>query len=137
MTLSYFLAQNLYFLFLNRDLLHLKLYFSIIFYWPSLLLMLSSLFLWTKPQNWRNIFLKPEYRKAFQPSKAGIRKVILATNIAETGITLSDVIYVIDAGILSKYVFIYSSKLKNINCYFRKSEGDDIWRTDKLFPVAE
>jgi len=39
-----------------------------------------------------------DHKRAFQPSKGGQRKVILSTNIAETGITLNDVIYVIDSG---------------------------------------
>lgn len=39
-----------------------------------------------------------EHRKAFEPAKPGFVKVILSTNIAETGITLNDVVYVIDSG---------------------------------------
>ncbi|XP_077269687.1 ATP-dependent RNA helicase DHX30 [Temnothorax americanus] len=40
-----------------------------------------------------------EQRKIFQPTPAGVRKIILATDIAETGITVSDVVYVVDAAI--------------------------------------
>jgi len=39
-----------------------------------------------------------EHKKAFKPAKAGLRKVILSTNIAETGVTLDDVVFVIDSG---------------------------------------
>lgn len=35
---------------------------------------------------------------AFQPSIPGIRKIILATNIAETSVTISGIKYVIDPG---------------------------------------
>ena len=42
-----------------------------------------------------------EHKKAFEPSRGGLRKVILSTNIAETGITLNDVIYVVDSGEIS------------------------------------
>ena len=40
-----------------------------------------------------------EHKRAFEPSRGGQRKVILSTNIAETGVTLNDVIYVIDSGL--------------------------------------
>ena len=36
-------------------------------------------------------------RKVFQPTKAGCRKVILATNIAETSVTIPGVRYVVDS----------------------------------------
>jgi len=34
----------------------------------------------------------------FTPSPKGIRKIVLSTNIAETGVTIPDVVYVIDSG---------------------------------------
>lgn len=37
-----------------------------------------------------------EQQTIFEPAKAGIRRVILATNIAETSVTIPDVVYVID-----------------------------------------
>ena len=39
-----------------------------------------------------------EHRRAFQTPPRGKRKVVLATNIAETGVTISDVVFVIDSG---------------------------------------
>lgn len=38
-----------------------------------------------------------EQRKIFQPTPPNVRKIILATDIAETGITISDVVYVVDS----------------------------------------
>ncbi|KAL6428532.1 hypothetical protein ACFW04_007875 [Cataglyphis niger] len=38
-------------------------------------------------------------RKIFEHTSADVRKIILATDIAETGITVSDVVYVIDSAI--------------------------------------
>lgn len=39
-----------------------------------------------------------EQSRIFSPSVSGQRKIILATNIAETSITVNDVVYVIDTG---------------------------------------
>lgn len=41
-----------------------------------------------------------EQLKAFEPAPEGCRKIIVSTNIAETSVTLSGVVYVIDAGVV-------------------------------------
>ncbi|WP_062267430.1 ATP-dependent helicase HrpB [Endozoicomonas arenosclerae] len=44
-------------------------------------------------------------RKVIQPAKAGTRKIVLATNIAETSLTIEGIRIVIDAGQVRKAVF--------------------------------
>ena len=39
-----------------------------------------------------------EQRKTFEVPPPGVRKIVLATNIAETSLTISDVTMVVDAG---------------------------------------
>ncbi|KAL4228088.1 3'-5' RNA helicase ythdc2 [Mactra antiquata] len=46
-----------------------------------------------------------DQKKVFKPSPAGIRKIILATNIAETSITINDVVYVINSGKVKEKTF--------------------------------
>ena len=48
-----------------------------------------------------------DQKKIFRPAPLGVRKVILSTNIAETSITVDDIVYVIDAGKVKEVLFIY------------------------------
>ena len=50
--------------------------------------------------------------RVFQPAAKGIRKVILSTNIAETSITIDDVVYVIDSGRINvmRYISLRNKK---------------------------
>eukprot|EP00413_Alexandrium_margalefii_P029092 CAMPEP_0204553880 /NCGR_PEP_ID=MMETSP0661-20131031/27683_1 /ASSEMBLY_ACC=CAM_ASM_000606 /TAXON_ID=109239 /ORGANISM="Alexandrium margalefi, Strain AMGDE01CS-322" /LENGTH=85 /DNA_ID=CAMNT_0051560929 /DNA_START=1 /DNA_END=254 /DNA_ORIENTATION=+ len=43
--------------------------------------------------------------KIFEPTPEGARKVVLATNIAETSITIDNIVYVIDPGFCKQNTF--------------------------------
>ncbi len=59
--------------------------------------------------------LSPEMqRKAIAPSKEGERKVVLATPIAETSLTIEDVRIVIDSGLYKKLVFDTNTGLSHL-----------------------
>ncbi|ESO07888.1 hypothetical protein HELRODRAFT_75102, partial [Helobdella robusta] len=51
---------------------------------------------------------------AFNPAKYGIRKVILSTNIAETGVTIPDVVYVIDCGWEKQMRYLDSHRISQL-----------------------
>ncbi|TSL28277.1 putative ATP-dependent RNA helicase YTHDC2 [Bagarius yarrelli] len=46
-----------------------------------------------------------DQRKVLKPAPCGIRKIILSTNIAETSITVNDVVFVIDSGKVKEKAF--------------------------------
>ena len=60
------------------------------------------------PSDWLDMVVSPLYaalplsqqQKVFRPTPAGSRRVILATNIAETSITIPGVCYVVDTGVV-------------------------------------
>ncbi len=55
-----------------------------------------------------------EQRKAIAPSKNGERKVVLATPIAETSLTIEGVRIVIDSGLYKKLVFVPNTGLSHL-----------------------
>lgn len=59
--------------------------------------------------------LPPELQaKIFEPTPPGARKVVLATNIAETSITIDGIVYVIDPGFVKENVFNPRSGMESL-----------------------
>jgi HrpA-like RNA helicase len=46
-----------------------------------------------------------DQKRAFLRPPAGVRKIVVSTNIAETSVTIEDVVYVIDSGMLKERRF--------------------------------
>lgn len=55
---------------------------------------------------------------AFKIPPPGVRKIVLATNIAETGVTIPDVVYVIDSGKVKENRYIESSRMNALEEVF-------------------
>ncbi|KAJ3070843.1 hypothetical protein HDU98_006134 [Podochytrium sp. JEL0797] len=56
--------------------------------------------------------------EVFVRPREGVRKIILATNIAETSVTINDVVYVIDSGKIRINTYDPSTRLSSLNCVF-------------------
>jgi len=55
-----------------------------------------------------------EQRKVFLPCAKGRRKVVLSTNVAETSVTIDDVVYVVDTGRVKETRFDAASALSSL-----------------------
>ncbi|OAA56838.1 ATP-dependent RNA helicase DHX8 [Cordyceps fumosorosea ARSEF 2679] len=52
--------------------------------------------------------------KIFEPTPAGARKVVLATNIAETSLTIDGIVYVIDPGYVKENIYNPATGMSNL-----------------------
>ncbi|XP_071120000.1 ATP-dependent RNA helicase dhx29-like [Mytilus edulis] len=61
---------------------------------------------------------------AFKVPPPGVRKIVIATNIAETGITIPDVVFVIDTGKVKETRYIESSQMSSLKeVFISKANG--------------
>lgn len=59
-----------------------------------------------------------DQKKIFEPAPENVRKIILATNIAETGITINDVVYVVDSCLHKEVRYDVRKGISSVNNYF-------------------
>ena len=55
-----------------------------------------------------------EQRRIFSPPQAGVRKIVLATNVAETSITIDDVVFVLDSGKMKEKTYDPYSRMSSL-----------------------
>lgn len=66
-----------------------------------------------------------EQRQIFRPTPSGQRKIILSTNIAETSITVDDVVYVIDSGKIKMSDFDSETNRDTLECQWVSKANAD------------
>ncbi|KAI9333918.1 P-loop containing nucleoside triphosphate hydrolase protein, partial [Zopfochytrium polystomum] len=59
-----------------------------------------------------------DQREVFEKSPPGVRKIVLATNIAETSVTINDVVYVIDSAKIRVASYDPNSRVSSLNSVF-------------------
>ncbi|XP_067658403.1 ATP-dependent RNA helicase dhx29-like [Haliotis asinina] len=65
-----------------------------------------------------SVLSSTDQSEAFTTPPPGVRKIVIATNIAETGITIPDVVFVIDAGKAKENRYIESSQMSSLEEVF-------------------
>ncbi|KAJ3027701.1 UNVERIFIED_CONTAM: hypothetical protein HDU68_003288 [Siphonaria sp. JEL0065] len=54
--------------------------------------------------------------EVFERPRDGVRKIILSTNIAETSVTINDIVYVVDSGKIRINTYDPTTRLSSLNC---------------------
>lgn len=74
--------------------------------------------------------------KIFEPTPAGARKVVLATNIAETSLTIDGIVYVIDPGFVKENIFNARTGMESlvVTPCSRASAGQRAGRAGRVGP---
>ncbi|GBG32528.1 ATP-dependent RNA helicase DHX29 [Hondaea fermentalgiana] len=62
--------------------------------------------------------LKDEQRRVFEAPRAGVTKIVLSTNIAETGVTIPDVVYTIDSARVKQVGFNPARQMQSLEDTF-------------------
>ncbi|VDI49791.1 ATP-dependent RNA helicase DHX29 [Mytilus galloprovincialis] len=71
-----------------------------------------------------SVLSSSDQSSAFKVPPPGVRKIVIATNIAETGITIPDVVFVIDTGKVKETRYIESSQMSSLKeVFISKANG--------------
>ncbi|KAH9495038.1 ATPdependent RNA helicase, partial [Bulinus truncatus] len=60
-------------------------------------------------------FSTEEQRAVFLPTVPGVRKIVLSTNIAETSVTIDDIVYVVDTGRMREMRYDHSKSMQSLD----------------------
>lgn len=69
----------------------------------------------------------------FERPPPGVRKIVLATNLAETSVTIDDVVHVIDCGLAKEHRYDPLNKLSSLDTtWISKASARQVRRIDVL-----
>lgn len=71
-------------------------------------------------------FQSSDQKRVFRPAATGVRKIVLSTNIAETSVTINDVVYVVDSGKVKEVCQLCVSVSSSVSVLIKASKKWDL-----------
>ena len=76
-----------------------------------------------------------DQKAIFQQPPIGVRKIVLATNIAETSITINDIVHVVDSGLHKEERYDLKTKVGPLTVWRQpRSTPGLVWRQPRSTP---
>lgn len=76
-----------------------------------------------------------DQQNIFQRPPPGVRKIVLATNIAETSITINDIVHVVDSGTHKEERYDLKTKVLLLYCFWNVLELVAVFRATFEMPL--